>query len=355
MTAAGALCPPAGLLHVAALAFSGGWLSPAGETVALSLSSAAIWGTSDFVGGIAAQRIRSSAVVAISHTLSLLILVGLALATRAALPDTGSAVYGLAAGVACGTGVIVLYKALALGSMGITASISGVLAAVLPVVFAIFTEGMPTPRHWLGFAVGVAAIWLIAAAPNQPGTGSTKEGLLLGAAAGVSFGLLFILLKLAGRGGVLWPLACSRVTSASLAAAITVFSSRVGLNRGSGQGEPPGQVQPAGIPQPITIAPGPVPHLNAPDAPASSRKRLAAGMSWAVLGLAAMAGTFDASGNSFYTIATRTGRLDIAAVLSSLYPAATILLAAWLLKERTSRTQAMGMVLALVAVVLISI
>jgi drug/metabolite transporter (DMT)-like permease len=67
-----------------------------------------------------------------------------------------------------------------------------------------------------------------------------------------------------------------------------------------------------------------------------------------------MTGVFDASGNSFYILATRLGRLDIAAVLSSLYPASTILLAALLLKERTTRSQTLGMALALVAVVLIS-
>jgi drug/metabolite transporter (DMT)-like permease len=75
---------------------------------------------------------------------------------------------------------------------------------------------------------------------------------------------------------------------------------------------------------------------------------------WPVLGLIAIAGIFDASGNTFYTIATRLGRLDVAAVLSSLYPASTILLAVVLLKERATRSQAAGMALALVAVVLIS-
>jgi drug/metabolite transporter (DMT)-like permease len=75
---------------------------------------------------------------------------------------------------------------------------------------------------------------------------------------------------------------------------------------------------------------------------------------WAVLGLIAIAGVFDASGNTFYTVATRLGRLDIAAVLSSLYPASTILLAALILKERTTGSQTAGMALALVAVALIS-
>ena len=148
---------------------------------------------------------------------------------------------------------------------------------------------------------------------------------MLGAAAGASFGFLFILLKLAGRGGVLWPLAWSRLASATLAAVVTWIGTRK-------IGTPVGAKVDAKLDaRPKLLWPG-----------------------WAVLGLIAIAGIFDASGNTFYTIATRLGRLDIAAVLSSLYPASTILLAAVLLKERTTRSQAAGMALALVAVVLIS-
>src|SRR6201991_4218660 len=112
-------------------------------TVGLSLASAAIWGTSDFVGGVAARRLPSSAVVTLSHSLSLVLLVSLALIYRSTWPDTQSVVYGALAGVACGTGVMVLYKALALGGMGLTAAVSGVLAAVMPVVWAFATEGLP--------------------------------------------------------------------------------------------------------------------------------------------------------------------------------------------------------------------
>jgi drug/metabolite transporter (DMT)-like permease len=145
---------------------------------------------------------------------------------------------------------------------------------------------------------------------------------LLGAAAGASFGCLFILLKLAGRGGVLWPLAWSRLASATLAAVVTW----IGTRRTGGA-----KMGARFDARPKLLWPG-----------------------WAVLGLIAIAGIFDASGNTFYTMATRLGRLDIAAVLSSLYPASTILLAAVLLKERTTRSQAVGMALALAAVVLIS-
>ena len=224
-------------------------------------------------------------------------------------------VYGALAGLACGTGVMVLYKALALGGMGLTAAVSGVLAAVLPILWAFWTEGLPRLPQIAGIVLAAIAIWMIARAPGSP---SSKKAILLGAAAGASFGCLFILLKLAGRGGVLWPLAWSRVASATLAAAVTWIGMR--RNRAAKTEA-----------QPRLLWPG-----------------------WAVLGLIAMAGLFDASGNTFYTIAARLGRLDIAAVLSSLYPAATIVLAAALLKERTTRSQAAGMALALLAVVLIS-
>jgi drug/metabolite transporter (DMT)-like permease len=283
--------------------------------VGLSLASAAIWGTSDFVGGIAARRLPSPAVVTLSHSLSLAVLVSLALTHASKWPDPQSAIYGALSGLACGTGVMVLYKALALGGMGLTAAVSGVLAAVLPVIWAFATEGLPRVPQIAGIVLAAVAIWMIARAPGSP---SSKQAILLGAAAGASFGCLFILLKLAGRGGVLWPLACSRMASATLAAVVTWIGMRrtVAVRRDSKQ----------------TLSwPG-----------------------WAVLGLIAIAGIFDASGNTFYTMATRLGRLDIAAVLSSLYPASTIVLAAVLLKERTTRSQAAGMALALVAVVLIS-
>jgi drug/metabolite transporter (DMT)-like permease len=281
----------------------------------LSLASAAIWGTSDFVGGIAARRLPSPAVVTLSHSLSLVLLVSLALIHASAWPDPRFAVYGALAGLACGTGVMVLYKALALGGMGLTAAVSGVLAAVLPVLWAFSTEGLPRVPQIAGIVLAAVAIWMIARAPGSP---SSKQAILLGAAAGASFGCLFILLKLAGRGGVLWPLAWSRVASATLAAVVTW----IGMRRNGGR-------------------------------KMDTRTKLS-WPGWAVLGLIAIAGIFDASGNTFYTIATRLGRLDIAAVLSSLYPASTIVLATVLLKERTTRSQAAGMALALLAVVLIS-
>jgi drug/metabolite transporter (DMT)-like permease len=290
-------------------------MSPGAATVALGLASAAIWGTSDFVGGIAARRLPSPAVVTLSHSLSLAVLVSLALIHASKWPDTQSAMYGVLAGIACGAGVMVLYKALALGGMGLTAAVSGVLAAVLPVIWSFATEGLPRAPQILGIVLAAGAIWMIAHAPGSP---ASKQAIVLGAASGASFGCLYIFLKLAGRGGVLWPLACSRMASTTLAAIVTW----IGVRRVAGT--------------------------------QSDAKAALGWPGWAVLGLIGIAGIFDASGNTFYTVATRLGRLDIAAVLSSLYPASTILLAALILKERTTRSQAAGMALALLAVVLIS-
>lgn len=296
-----------------------GGIGSGAATIAFSLASAAIWGTSDFVGGIAARRLPSPAVVTLSHSLSLVVLVSLALIHRSTWPDTPSAIYGALAGLACGTGVMVLYKALSLGGMGLTAAVSGVLAAVLPVLWAFATEGLPHVPQIAGIVLAAVAIWMIARAPGSP---SSKQAILLGAAAGGSFGCLFILLKLAGRGGVLWPLAWSRLASMTLAVIVTWIATR----RSGGAKVDPKSAERRGLSWP----------------------------GWPVLGLTAIAGIFDASGNTFYTIATRLGRLDVSAVLSSLYPASTILLAAVLLKERATWSQAAGMALALVAVVLIS-
>ena len=302
-------------------------------TVALSLLSAVMGGASDFLGGIAARRMPASAVVMLSHLLSLAMLVGLALITASPLPDHAASAYALVAGLAGGLGVIVLYKALALGGMGLTAAVSGVVTAALPVAWGFTTDGLPKLLQIVGFVVAAIAIWLIAAAPAEEGPGgmpvpmsaSARQGIVLGVVAGVCFGALLILLKLAGRGGVLWPLAYARLVSASLAMVVTLYGLRAARTQ--------------------------TPAARGQASVAFSRARW---LGWSVLGLVALTGFLDASGNSLYTLATRLGRLDIAAVLGSLYPASTILLAALLLKERTTRRQTAGMVLALIAVVMIS-
>ncbi|MHB1673143.1 MAG: EamA family transporter [Acidobacteriaceae bacterium] len=307
-------------------------MTAAATTTVLGLSAAFIWGAADFSGGIGARYLRVYWLLAISHASSLIALVLLANRLHQPLPDTRILAYGFVAGLAGGTALLVFYYALSLGSMGTTAAITGLLTAALPVVFSLTTIGAPSHRQLVGFALAAGAIWLI----SSPSSSSVKavEGqrkkLVLAVISGAGFGIFLIGLREANSGGLLWPLAASRVGSLSLA-----ITGGLIFCRGHFTAEQEPQA------------------VSSSQHSTSMRKFIS--QRWMVgIALALIAGAFDTGGNFLFVAATRIGRLDVAAVLCSLYPASTILLAAWLLKERTSRRQAVGMAAALVAVALIS-
>ena len=193
-----------------------------------------------------------------------------------------------------------------MGAMGLTAALTGLLTAFVPVAFEFFRSGRPSPLTTIGLVAGFLAIWLITHTPASGGAGTPPRALLLGAAAGLGFGAQLILFKMASEGGVLWTLTTGRV--AGVTAILLV----------------------------ITVAP--------PSRP------------WRGFWLAGViSGSFDTIGNVFYMLAARLGRLDVAAVICSLYPAGTILLAALILREHPTRRQLTGMAVALAAVALLSL
>jgi drug/metabolite transporter (DMT)-like permease len=225
---------------------------------------------------------------------------------------------------------MMLYSALARGSMGLVAAISGVLTALVPVAFSLGREAWLrdgyTPAHRLaGFALAAAAIWLVAYTPSSGDETSAgalegrstfdSHGFALAVAAGLSFGTMLVLMHFAAAHGVLQGLIEMRITSTALAALAGAFLWFSKSRR---------TAEPSGLP----------------------KSRL--------LALAVVVGILDTAGNLFYLFASNAGRMDVAAVLSSLYPAGTMALAAWLLKERTSKSQAAGMALAIAAILLIS-
>jgi drug/metabolite transporter (DMT)-like permease len=295
----------------------------AATTSVLGLSAAAIWGAADFSGGMAARHLRVFWLLAISHAFSLVCLLLFAGVLHQARPDAHILAMGLWSGIAGGIALLTFYHALSLGEMGITAAISGLLTAALPVVFTLITIGSPSRRQLAGFALAALAIWLISSPPNtrKEAAHDERKRLALAVVSGLGFGAFLIFLRQANGGGLLWPLAASRVGSLALALGGGLLFSRhrFTVEATTGTTSPDRRVQ------------------------------------WKIgVALAVLAGTCDTSGNFLFIAATRIGRLDIAAVLASLYPASTILLAAWLLKERTSPRQAVGMTAALVAVALIS-
>lgn len=302
-------------------------------SVLLGLLAAATWGAADFAGGLATRRAAPSLVVFIAHGTSLLLLAAASLAMPASLSPWAT-LGGLLSGVAGGAALMVFYEALSLGAMGLSAAIAGLLTAVLPVILAIRTQGLPTSLQIAGFAVAAAAIVLIAYAPPAPGfpskTASARRALLLATLAGAGFGLQLVWLHASAAAGapthgssrfapVVRALLLSRVGGTAIALLAQALSrTRHRLQR-----------------PPSVAAPLPFPRLSLPV-------------------LAALAGLLDTSGNGLYMLSSLSGRLDVAAVLSSLYPGATIVLAAVFLREHATRLQALGMGLALVAVALIA-
>jgi drug/metabolite transporter (DMT)-like permease len=198
--------------------------------------------------------------------------------------------------------------------MGITTALTGLLTALVPVVYSFFAQGSPKSSQIAGFLLAAAAIALIAYKPA-----GTPRPLALGLAtlAGLGVGVFLVVLKVGSAHGLLWPLIFSRAASATLACGIVIW---VQLRR---------------------------------DKDAMTWRKQARENRFFLI--AGSAGVLEATGSLLYMRSAAEGRLDVAAVLASLYPVVTILLAAWFLKERTTSSQALGMALALGAVVLFSL
>ncbi|MFZ0243847.1 MAG: DMT family transporter [Desulfobacterales bacterium] len=280
---------------------------PGTEVLALlcGLCSAIAWGAGDFSGGLATKRGNVLLVVLWSQLAGALVLVALALALTDDFPRYPYLLYGAAAGIAGVFGLAALYRGLALGRMGVVAPISAVTAAVIPIAFAAYSEGLPDVAQLLGF--GLATLSILALSYSR---GTTRiQALELGHAvvAGLGFGLFFIFIDRVSSQSVLWPLVAAR--GASIPCLLLLVHLR-------GEFRWPAKNQ---------------------------------------IGLLALIGLFDAAGNTFFALATRMGRLDIAAILSSLYPAATVMLAWVILKEHLTRTQWTGVVIAAASLVLISL
>lgn len=305
-------------------------MSSSGAAAGFGLLSASSWGGSDFVGGLGARRAPALLVVLSGHAFTLIVLLAVCLSMRLAVPRWGPFLYASIGGLEGALALALFYRALATGAMGLTAALCGLLTALVPVLFTMIHDGLPTRLVAAGLGMGLCAIWLITRTRNAEegltgGTvsqGSRAAGsrtpLLMGALAGVGFGSQLILLKMAGAVSILWIMTYVRAAGVlGLAAVLMVVS----LNRA-------GEELLKGSPNVLRSG---------------------------FLGLGILAGSLDTLGNIFYMLASRFGRLDVAALVCSLYPGGTILLAMIVLGEKPSRRQVAGIVLALAAVVLLSV
>ena len=293
------------------------------ENALIALTAAASWGGGDFAGGMGAKasggRVPGAIrFVILSHVISLVVLMGILVKMHAGLPHGVAILWAMVGGFTGALGLVAFYIALSRGGMGVSAAVSGLLAAAIPALVSSVMEGSPGAMRLAGFALAGGAIWLIAAGDSpekdfpeaKGGAGST---MALSVFAGVAFGIYFVALKLSNPLGLVVPMTIARMTSVALCSLMLVGMALTGpKERGAAN--------------------------------------WFAGWGWAC-GVALL----DTGGNVLYLAATRMGRLDVASVLASLYPAGTILLAAWYLKERPTGRQVTGMVAALAAVAMVTL
>jgi len=287
--------------------------------VLLGLAAAVLYGSGDFLGGMASRR---------AHVLTVLTLVetaGVIVALAAAVMSSGPAsvpglAWGFGAGVVGGLGLIVFYAGLAAGPMSVVAPVSGLVSTVLPVAVALAEGERPGAGVYAGALLCLVAIVLASAGPDASGSKSRAplgRALAYGTASGVSFGLFFLLIRNAGQSGEVWPVAAGRIGELAVVLAAAAVL-RPGLLRGIGGG------MRGGIGGRIPLA-------------------------------AASAGVIDVLANLCYVAATRIGAFGLAVVLASLYPGVTVLLARVVLGERLRWIQRAGLGLAAIGILLVTI
>ncbi len=269
---------------------------------AFSLAAGLCWGTSDFSGGFASRRSDAFLVTLLSHAGGFMLMLTLALATGADFPSRSSQLWAAAAGLSGGAALIIFYRALSQG-MGLTAPVAAVIGAAIPAAFTMITQGLPGALAIAGFLLAGLGIWLI----SRPDGSGDSRGVLTAVLAGVGFSGFFICISRTGDSSVLWSSVFSRVASLLFVGVIVLVRRRW----------------------------------------APMRRSDAA--------VALFAGCLDVSGTALFIRAAQSGRLDSVVVLSSLYPALTVLLARIFLKEQFTRLKTVGIVAALAAVPLIAL
>jgi drug/metabolite transporter (DMT)-like permease len=273
----------------------------------LALTAAAAYGVGDFLGGMAARREPSTAVVLWSHVLGLVVLLAVAPALGGEASPRALAVGGVA-GLFGGAGVALFYRGLSLGSMSVVAPIAALLSAAVPVMAGLGSGERPSVAAVAGIGMALVAVTMVSR--ERPGSAGERvlrlQPLLLAVGAGVAFGLFFVAVDRAGGDAGIWPLVGARVASVSLFAAL------------------------------------------------GAARVTAAGPPRAALGAALGCGLLDAAANVLYVLALSHGLLSVVAVLTALYPAGTVLLARYVLGERLTGVQRTGLAVAGLAAVLIA-
>jgi drug/metabolite transporter (DMT)-like permease len=276
-------------------------------SVILALGAAIAYGLSDFIGGVFSRRTSVWPVALTACVGAALGTIVLALFVPGE-PTGADFAWGLLAGVGSGVGTAFLYRGFARGRMGVVAPVSAVGAALLPAVIGLASGERPSTIVWAGMLVALPGIWMVSREPAPvDAPANLAEGLLDGVLAGFGFGLLFAALGQVPEEAGFWPVAANQAISI-LAVAVAAW----------------------------LLGGDPVPRRGADWL----------GLSAGVLATLAVVG---------FMLARQAGLLSVAAVLTSLYPAATVLLASLVLHERIHRGQSVGLALCAASVVCVAL
>ena len=278
-------------------------------SIVLALGAALAYGLSDFLGGLFSRRASPWAIAVLAQVAGVVALAIVASGFGGS-PATPDLLWGAVSGIGSGFGTYFLYRGLGGGQMNVVAPLSAVGAAVLPVVAGFVLDERPAALAWVGIGFALPAIWLVSrvAAPEDTASGQSDTGVREGLLAGAGFGLLFFAVGQVHEDAGLWPLTLGQgiaVTVLAIGAAAAKTSLRA-------------------IPRPL-------------------------------IGGALVVGLCAGAATLLYQLAVRGELVSITAVLASLYPALTVVLAAVFLHERMSRIQAIGLALAAAAVTLVAI
>ena len=273
--------------------------------ILFALTSATVWGSGDFSGGMAARKSHQYQVLMLA-ALSGMVVLSIGAAIRGeGIPSGRSIFWATLAGSAGALGMAALYRALSLGHTASVAPISAITCAAIPVIYGLVSIGLPKTTQLIGFVLAFLGIWLVSRSSANRDK-SFREGMILAFLSGIGFGGFFLFIALVDKSQVFFPVLVARTVTLVIALVM------LGIKR-----------------------------LRIPGLASNP--------------IALIAGVLDTGGNVFYLLATQFTRLDIAALLSSFYPAMTVILARVILKENVSRSQWSGMILCLVAITLITI
>jgi drug/metabolite transporter (DMT)-like permease len=305
----------------------------------IALVGAFVYGSADFLGGLAAKRLRSIVVTAVSAVAGLVAFL-IALPVIGGQWRTADVLWGLAAGVFGVIAIALLYACLAIGPMSILSPLTAVVSAIAPMLWGLLVndESLSTVGY-AGLGVALVAVVLVGFIPGQHVVRPTLRGLLMAVGAGITIGGFLIVIDQTSDESGLVPLVMARGANVVITAVIISTMVVVAVRRGR---RPSSVLDAAGW----SVGAMPSGHVDLEHAEPAPRPQGTRVRAW---WLALACGVLDAAANALMLVALRLGDLSVVAALTALYPAGTIVLAAIVLKERVAAVQWLGLILALVA------